>query len=217
MKNLKLQNQSYEDWQFFEAARVFNVFEAAEAGKINPEFLAKAWFTFSKAMPSLLSMMAKRLSSIDMKSTFLSILDEEQGSGVNENAHYNLFRNSCLKVGLPCSEVHLNSLSRLSQIIEETKTDAKILGISLGLEIIANENIEELFRQITRDNNSHYRNLLNGDDFFEIHFENEDEHIEKNLNNYFQYVGLSTENEYLIGFYNSLQFWKDFWSEVNYV
>ena len=80
------------------------------------------------------------------------------------------------------------------------------------MEIPANENIETLFHAVKYDIEE---NDLEDTEFFKVHRENEDEHIELNLKSYQSIQGAEQKEEFLKGFDDAILFWKNFWKEAS--
>lgn len=172
------------------------------------------WYNFSKFMPFFLITMSEKILSEDKKKHFRHIAFEELGEGSNKT-HAELFRDSCTAIKIKCvSDNKPNSLEGLTKYINTPLvSESNMLGLGLGLEIIANENINFLFDNlILTDQNK--KKILEDTLFFKIHRENEDEHIRKNFSNFSRFCNTQEEIvDFHEGFHFGLNFWKGFWSE----
>lgn len=174
------------------------------------------WLQFSEIMPLILSIMVQKASSNQERAKLAKTLYEELGEGNCENIHSNLYLNALLKSGLDTKSIESANVrwppTEIYSLISEfqTASSAKILGMSMGLELIAQENISMLalaFRLGAKNEVD-----LRTDLFFSIHFENEINHIKENLELYFNLTSVAGRHEYIEGVNRSMQFWKQFWS-----
>jgi hypothetical protein len=152
--------------------------------------------------------MALKSNSREVFSRLISISNEEMGDGKVKLIHSDLFRSACASVGIVIDEdCEVLALDILHRSIEKKSTDSYLLGIHLGLEIIANENIKNLINAIDEN--------ISQTPFFQIHLVNEDEHIQKCVNNFYEFCTTEYEkSDFMSGFELSVLFWKEFWKEA---
>ena len=172
---------------------------------------ANRWYSFSKVMPQILINCSKNIDFDQHKESFLQIAKEELGGDFTGIPHSTLFLNSCRNVGLELSVVNISELNDLL-IYSQSKRNFSLLGLSFGLEIIANENIDFLLSSISigESNKIKLRNTL----FFQVHMQNEDEHIKATFDNFKNYCHSEEDKKsFEEGFLFGLNFWKKFWSK----
>ncbi len=171
------------------------------------------WFRFSEVMPKVLSKIASKYDCNEERACAIQIAHEELGEGQLNHIHCNAFKRVGEKIGLRINQQdNCESLNKLSNFVDRSSGDKELLGLGLGLEIIANENISTIFNYLSYDDLS--KDILERSYFFKTHFVNEDGHIAENINNY---RFCETEEDkvlFLKGFFNGLDFWQEFWSEV---
>lgn len=89
------------------------------------------------------------------------------------------------------------------------------MGICLGLEIIANENIQLLFDYRLKTDGSNFIELTQSE-FFITHRVNEDEHILKSIENFKVFCKSKIDKEQFIsGFNLAIEFWEKFWMKAS--
>ena len=204
--------QMNSNYDFHEIALNHNVINAMAAVKNNKLAMANMWFSFSSYMPFFLIQLSTKANSIQTVSKLISIANEELGDGDYILAHAYLFKQACLNENIQINQqfTSLKSLNILKDIIAKELNDSYILGIHLGLEIIANENITSLVNILGNTLS------LQSSEFFRIHFVNEDDHIKKCVDNFNLCKSLESQNDFLSGFKQGLFFWDEFWKEYNY-
>jgi hypothetical protein len=157
------------------------------------------------------------------RQNIIQITWEELGSGNPEMLHSKLFlaaaslsknkeinwKKEILNSNLDCKIL----LDQLYSDLENCKTSYQILGMTLGMEIPANENIDCLFNSVCYDVS---RETLENSSFFKIHRVNEDQHIAANIEN-FEIVCKTqkSKEEFIEGFTAAVTFWKFFWDEAS--
>lgn len=174
------------------------------------------WHQFSEFMPKFLCRTASLISNNLGRSKVIQIAWEELGMGRSNEIHADLF-SDCLKIaGVDPSNRSFQtmSLSSLySKIDKETVNDSYLFGICLGLEIVANENIDTIFHALAH--NERISEELAQTPFFKLHRVNEDEHIDHNVRNFLKFCeSKSQREEFLKGFFVAIEFWKDFWRDA---
>lgn len=212
--NQFIQNPSstLETSSLFEMAKSFDIFSSEKA--YTPQVVSSAWYTFSKYMPTFLLEMAGSLSTNELKVNMAGIAYEELGFGNTKKIHERLFFNACKEIDLNPEDMFLKSLEWLKLTKSTLSSDQEVLGLSLGMEIIANENIAFLVQGLSPSDSS--RKKLSKTEFFVIHFENEQEHIDKNIQSFKDFISTNAEEEkFLYGLSVGLNFWKNFWEEIS--
>lgn len=170
------------------------------------------WYRFSDYMPKFLATSGSQFKSNEERLCAIQIAFEELGEGNKDHIHAEAFKKTCEKAGIFIGDLECQSINILDSFLESLPSDKKKLGIGLGLEIIANENIETLFNYLSYDEKS--KNLLGKSYFFKTHFINEDEHIRENAQNFLFCISKEDKADFLIGFKEGIRFWQSFWDEV---
>ena len=180
--------------------------------------VGKMWYQFSKFMPFLLGIAARKVTSKDEKNRIRDIAFEEMGEGDYEKRHSKIFLEavsmsnkkyrSWKKTIMEQESSIQTLLATLEHSVRNAKNQEYILGLCLGLEIPANENIEALFQSVRHDIDA---DKLENTDFFRAHRQNEDKHIEKNLKSFRSILNKNQLNAFMDGFDNAISFWKSFW------
>ncbi len=180
--------------------------------RISKVIIGNLWFEFSDFMPKYLTKAASLVSTNEIRRNIVQIAYEELGSGSHKAIHSHLFL-ECLDNNfkrdhqITCEK----ELASLLNKIQKNPSDSFILGINLGLEIPANENIECIFNAITTNKEEELK--IEKMPFFKIHRINEDEHIRLNVKNFLDFCKSKEEvNEFLEGFNIAINFWESFWS-----
>ncbi|MNS85714.1 hypothetical protein D3C72_1195880 [compost metagenome] len=106
-----------------------------------------------------------------------------------------------------------NILEGLKNTLLNTKSQYGIVGLLLSFEIIAEENIETLFKGLCFDDNCIA--LLSDTPFFEIHRADETEHIRHSVANFLRFCQTDeSKKEFMISFEDGLNFWRNFWNYI---
>jgi len=206
--------------QSLASMRIGEIFNDFERSLKQSSRVANHWFTFSKFMPEFLADLARVLTNEEIKHKVLAILNEELGSDIGAKPHYLLYSDALEKIGINTRQIDVKSIETFkSEFIHLKNTcgdlNPLVAGISLGLEIIAEKNIEYLLKYSAFDDESERKLKLTP--FFKIHLINEKEHIMKCISNY-ELIATSADNEniFKIGMKTGLDFWKNFWMEALY-
>ena len=201
---------------FIDMALFSNVFEPTHTIsrdlRKRSERLASCWYTFSEFMPWYLSHQASVVSTNQLRFSFIQIAHEELGEGNRLMVHSDKFLEAVLNTGLDVDkDLSLESINWLK--LNLVPDDDHILGLSLGLEVIANENISTLLNLIGYT--TEIKNKLASSFFFATHFINEDQHILINSNNYLRFCENEKNKEsFMDGYLTGLEFWEKFWMEA---
>jgi hypothetical protein len=176
----------------------------------NKSKVASMWYQFSIFIPRFLAKLALATDSKIIFSRIISICNEEMGEGNIEKIHSDEFKSACENVGVKVDlDLKVEALEVLNSLKVNQLENSKILGIHLGLEVIANENINQLLEILGSENR------IDSSEFFKTHISNEDEHIRKCSENYYLCKTDQEKADFMSGFYLSLKFWKIFWEEAS--
>ena len=214
-----IQSLAYFD-QIRLSLNIFEVFESSTPKTIRrAQTLAVTWNEFSSYMPKLLCLAAARLSSNEMRHYVIQTAYEELGmTDVNE-IHPDMFFDSTRILG-DLTEV-VKSFARDERFVEVIKfleksilnyqSDDEILGMLLGLELPAVENIETLLNSLGY-NNEVYNDFADHK-FFKIHRTIEEFHIKRTVANFLRFCDTQTKKDrFLAGFEDGILFWRNFWN-----
>ena len=169
-------------------------------------------------MPFFFGIASQKITSENERKHIRDIAFEEMGEGYYEKRHSKTFldatsmsnQNSInwkkviLEQDTPVEQLLLS----LEQSAREAKDQEYIWGLCLGMEIPANENIEVLFQTVRYDIDEEQ---LKATEFFKIHRQNEDKHIERNLKSFMSILNSKQLNTFIDGFDHAILFWRDFW------
>ena len=175
------------------------------------------WSEFSRIVPNLLIQAAAKLKDPRKQPYFVRIAHEELGNGNSEEIHADLFNSALAVTGVSDQErehfihdkLQRRSLDFIVDGVMKASSDSEVIGIGLGLEAPAVENIETLFSSLGASEQIEHTA------FFRIHRVVEAEHIRLNIENFLRYCHSDEEKkEFLKGFFKALKFWKLFWSDA---
>ncbi len=182
------------------------------------EIVGTFWHHFSSLAPQVMSMAAAKVDSNLMRHYIVQIIYEELGTRNHRLIHPDLFLDAIESVGVTDKKRsdlisnHFNKLgfSYLNQIMSEAKSNSEILGILLGLEIDANENIQTILDSLAYDAKA--EEVLISTPFFKIHRIAEDEHIRIDVANFLRFCQTEQEKEeFTDGFDKAVHFWNIYW------
>jgi hypothetical protein len=182
---------------------------------LRAQVAGRGWYLFSDFMPRLLSLAMHRVSNNRVRAQIVDVLRDELGRQPGEIIHSEMFAAAIAQAGVTAVPGEIGHLSNLFELlakaVQEANSDAEILGILLGLEIMANENIETLIQAL-----AHAPSVqadLEVTDFFRVHRANEDDHIANGIDNFRRFGVLESES-FEEGFDRGVYFWCRFWNEL---
>ena len=129
---------------------------------LHAEIVGTFWHHFSALAPQVMSLAAAKVDNNLMRHYIVQIIFEELGKRNHRFIHPDLFLDTIESIGITTERrkeivsCHLSKigLDELSQIMMEAKSNSEILGILLGLEIDANENIQTIFSALAFDDDA---------------------------------------------------------------
>jgi hypothetical protein len=205
--------------QRYEKYSIFDNFTAqVRAGRVLSRVVASQWYQFSKFMPSFICRAASKVSSNEIRHYVIQTAFEELGMRDVTQIHSELFRRAVQQVGinvdcgddLPTYKPASELLSWAWERLDSYTDDATVLGILLGFEAPAQENISLILFSIAYDEDA--RRILDNDLFFKLHFAVEDEHVRLTLSNFLRFCkSTSSKSSYVAGFDDGITFWQKFW------
>jgi hypothetical protein len=222
-------SQEVIDWTayFYKRANVPEIFQGTwdrlnTKSKIHSEVIGTFWHHFSSLAPQIISLAAYKVSNNLMRHYIVQVLFEELGGRNHRVIHPDLFLDCLDSIGvgeakrddLVRSYLPFASLAYLSHIMSSAKSDSKILGILLGLEIDAEENIHTIANALSY--NEEARVKIETSAFFRIHRVAESEHIRLDVSNFLRFCPTEkAKEEFNEGFDEAVQFWRLFWQGMN--
>ena len=212
---------------FKDLAGIENMFMPISEINQSPSQLTAAvvgtfWHQFSDLAPKVMCIGAGKLDSNEMRHYVIQPIYEELGKRRHQNIHPDKFLECIKDIGI--DDKRRLSLIRqyssripllyLSNAMETAASDQEILGIFLGLEINAEENIETLIDSLSY-NPIIEEQVLNSW-FFRVHRVAEEEHTRLNVANFLRFSPREDQkDQFKKGFHKSVFFWKKYWEEVS--
>src|SRR5262249_52308688 len=101
-------------------------------------------------------------------------------------------------------------LDRLRGALEAAESDALVLGMLLGFELPAIDNISSVFLSVAHD--AEAESKLARTKFFRLHMALEVEHVRLTVANFLRFCPTEREKaEFTAGFTAGIAFWRDYW------
>jgi hypothetical protein len=188
---------------------------------LHAEIVGTFWHHFSALAPQVMSIASAKVDNNLMRHYIVQIIFEELGTRNHRLIHPDLFLDSIESIGVTSERRkefvtrHLRQLgfTYLTSIMNASKSNSEILGILLGLEINANENIQTIFDSLAFDDEATQK--VKETPFFKIHRIAEDEHIRLDVANFLRFCKSDDEKEKFIqGFDRAVIFWKRYWNAM---
>jgi hypothetical protein len=210
--------------QRFKKKQIFERFEAAHPAPSlsRAVVIGTQWHRFSDEVPWVLCQAAAQVSSNRKRHYVIQTAFEELGMRDETQIHAEMFRATTHLVGVSRTDFERlkavpeigRALSFLKKRLTSYRSDAPVLGILLGLEVPAKENIETVFSGLCHEP-SHDR-LLTGTTFFKFHRCLELEHIRLTVSNFLRFCATDAERKaFTKGFDDGVEFWAKFWDGVS--
>lgn len=207
-------------------ANIPTIFSSIETRISCPKFLhaevvGTFWHHFSALGPQVMSLGAAKVDNNLIRHYIVQILFEELGTRNHRLIHPDLFLDTIESIGvrdLRRNEIVANHLFKMNfdfliSTMNEAKTNSEILGVLLGLEINANENIQTIFDALSYNNE--IRRIIQETPFFKIHRIAEDEHIRIDVANFLRFCqNEQQKSDFIAGFDKSVLFWKNYWNAM---
>lgn len=148
----------------------------------------------------------------------------EELGGRNRNAIHSRLYASSLDAGAHGESAVLayikrhsstRSLLELRKYVESISGTSEVMGLCLGLELPANENISAILNAV--GHSEEIRGKLLKTPFFRIHRVVEDEHIRLSVANFLHFCRSESEAlKFMRAFDLGIVFWRDFWGEAGF-
>jgi hypothetical protein len=203
--------------------RIFERFNErfGDASKERASVVGVLWHRFSEFMPWFLCQAAADVSNNELRHYVIQTPFEELGMRDVSQIHPDMFWRAAQLAGVTeedrrrfrNTDASSLPLHYLSDKLSRCRSDSEILGMLLGLEIPAIENIETVFSSLAYT--KPLRENLAEDKFFRLHRQIEIEHVRLTVANFLRFCGtLSSKKEFLRGFDSATHFWELFWSNA---
>ena len=180
------------------------------------------WTEFSRYVPGFLIKSASMLSDNAKRVHFVRIAYEELGEGKPNEIHCDLFEKTMASVGISNfarkqfihEKFEMRSIEFLDAALSQAQSDSEIIGLGLGLEAPAFENIETIYRALRWS--KQHEVSVDESLFFKIHRVVEVEHIRLNVENFLKFCKSDQDKQdFLKGFLTTLEFWSMFWTDAS--
>lgn len=193
-----------------------------KAPKLTSIAVSSQWYRFSSFMPWFLSRAASMVSNNVKRHYVIQTAYEELGMRDVEEIHAEMFKSAAILTGVNDNQINqlmdyepiADRLGWLANRLLHCGSDAEVMGMLLGLECPANENIDTIFNALAYDEDT--KNLAKETKFFKLHRAIETEHVRLTVSNYLRFCPDEIQkNQFINGFDSGIEFWRSFWSEVN--
>jgi len=224
-----LDSEEVQNWtaHFKKRAKIEEIFKPIWEQMRNPSLICRNivgtfWHQFSALVPKIMCTGAGKLSNNEMRHYVIQPIFEELGKRNHKAIHPDIFLDCIDEIGISSKirydllKLHLYKLPLLflENSMGTSITDHETLGIFLGLEINAVENIETLIDSLSHSEESK-KQILNST-FFRIHRVAEEEHIRLNIANFLRFCPSEYDKDnFLKGFDISVFFWKKYWQCIS--
>ncbi len=203
--------------------QIFERFTAAhkERSKEKAIVVATQWHRFSEFMPWFLCRAASMVSTNRKRHHVIQTAFEELGMRDEEEIHPDMFFRAVEQAGVTTADRQRLSdqngvnaaLLFLRGGLLSRRSDEEIMGMLLGLEIPARENVETVFEALVHMDG--VREALAETPFFRLHRCIEIEHIRLTVANFLRFCQRPEEQaRFVEGFDLGLDFWAQFWSDI---
>jgi hypothetical protein len=225
----KAESPEVIEWtnSFYHRANVNEIFaitweKIKNNDKNNSAIIGTFWHHFSSLAPKVMSIAAGKVSNNLIRHYIVQIIFEELGSRNHRLIHPDIFLDCLYELDVNDQErnriitkyVHKMPFQSLLSIMDNANSDSKILGILLGLEIDAEENITTIHDGLIYNEKS--MNVVKKSSFFRIHKIAEKEHIRLNVANFLKFCPTDeNKQDFLEGFDEAVNFWRIYWASIS--
>ena len=184
--------------------------------------VASQWYRFSSFMPWFLARAASQVSDNEKRHYVIQTAYEELGMRDVEEIHPEMFREAAIEAGVIDENIKqlmnyepiTKQLGWLSNQLLQCDSDSEVMGMLLGLECPADENIDTIFNALSH-NDIATRKTTEAK-FFKLHRAIETEHVRLTVSNYLRFCPDQIKKEqFILGFDGGINFWRKFWGEVS--
>lgn len=183
--------------------------------------VAASWYSFSEFMPFFLCRAASMVSNNLTRHYIIQTAFEELGMRDYKQIHSEMFYQAANSIGIyflkNCDLIDENLIISTISILKDRLSfyynDMQIMGILLGLELPAIENIETIFTCMAYDQCAEKK--LKESLFFKIHREVEIEHVRLTVSNFLRFSkSVEDIKNFINGFEDGINFWSKFWGNI---
>lgn len=204
--------------------QIFEAFDAKHPTKSleKAAVVAVLWHSFSEFMPWFLCHASASVSNNRLRHYVIQTAFEELGMRDVTEIHHEMFWKLALSTGITEeNRKQIENDSGIERVICSLRSglilahsNAEILGMLLGLEIPAQENIENIFQALART--PELETTLSHSMFFKLHRKLEIEHIRLDVSVFLRFCTTDDQKDRFIhGFDKGVRFWRDFWTCVS--
>jgi len=180
--------------------------------------MAGVWYEFSKFVPAFIAKAVSVTTDPEHQYHLIQIAYDELGAQNKNLIHSKLFLDAldkaCIKPRVTASLFAFKQMfTSLNEALDTATGPSGIIGLLLSFEIIAENNIETLFKGLGID--SEREEALSASPFFKIHRVNEIEHIRHSVANFLRFSKSSQEIAEAEELFDvGIMFWHQFWNNM---
>jgi hypothetical protein len=205
-----------------ESLGIFPQFEAECPRSLSRAIVVGSlWHRFSSFMPWFLCQASAMVSTNEKRHYVIQTAFEELGMRDAREIHPDMFWQVAKAAGVTdqdrekvlLAELPAKAIEFLRAKLMGYSSDEEVLGVLLGLEIPAEENIETVFKSLAHTDP--LRDALNETKFFRLHRQIESEHVRLTISNFLRFCRTDDERaRFIKGFHDGLIFWQLFWGSA---
>lgn len=208
----------------FRSLQIFERFmESTGASDIHKaKAVGTQWYRFSSFMPWFLCRAASMVSDNIKRHYVIQTAFEELGMRDVNEIHPEMFKQAteCAQLtyqdfeALKSYDLVTKVLDWLANALLHSTSDAHVMGMLLGLEGPAEENIDTLFGSLAYT--GEIEEELMKTKFFRLHRAIECEHVRLTISNFLRFnTDEESKNAFITGFDDGIQFWENYWNSVS--
>ncbi|PNQ54164.1 hypothetical protein C1141_17350, partial [Vibrio agarivorans] len=210
---------------FMDEANKQNVFVNINAtadtrkSKASAICMAKIWYEFTRFVPIFITKAVTLTDDPERQHALIQIAYDELGGRDKNFIHSQLFLETLKEIDIKIDSNFRNTsiksvLNYLDNTLVSTTSQYGIVGLLMSFEIIAEENIETLFRCLCYE--EYCESVMSKTPFFKIHRQDETEHIRHSVANYLRFCKSEQQKaEFKASFDAGVNFWQRFWDQVS--
>lgn len=201
---------------------IFSAMSEIEPSPEKARVVSVQWHRFSEFMPAFLCQAAAMVTTNEKRHYVVQTAFEELGMRDVHEIHPDMFWAAAATAGASDADrMRMRGPGPVQSVLDDLwrslvsfKSDSEVLGILLGLEIPAEENIEMIFTSLGYS--EPVRTELAKTKFFALHRAIEIEHVRLTVSNFLRFCSNEEQRaQFVIGFDAGLYFWKRYWSAVS--
>ncbi|MCG9771414.1 iron-containing redox enzyme family protein [Pseudoalteromonas piscicida] len=191
----------------------------ARMSKATAICMAKIWYEFTRFVPIFITKAVTLTDDPERQHALIQIAYDELGGRDKNFIHSQLFIDTLREIDITVDDSFTNTsitsvLNHLDNTLTSTNSQYGIVGLLMSFEIIAEENIETLFKCLCYD--EHCDPAMSKTPFFKIHRQDETEHIRHSVANYLRFCKTEQQKrEFKASFDAGVNFWQRFWDQTS--